>query len=148
VTLGYWNQPEATALAFAEIDGRRYLRTGDLGQVDADGYFFMTDRLKRMISVSGYKVWPAEVEAKLHSHPGVHEACVIGTPDARSGEAVKALVVRAPHVTLDADELIAWCRAEMAVYKAPKLVEFVDELPKSNTGKVLWRELQQRERRQ
>jgi len=147
VTLGYWNQPEATAQAFVEIEGRRYLRTGDLGRVDEDGYFYMTDRLKRMISVSGYKVWPAEVEARLHSHPAVHEACVIATPDARSGEAVKALVVPKREAPLDADALIAWCRASMAVYKAPKVVEFVAELPKSNTGKVLWRELQQRERR-
>ena len=80
----------------------------------------MTDRLKRMISVSGYKVWPAEVEATLHSHPAVHEACVIATPDARSGEAVKALVVPRPEAALDAAALIAWCRASMAVYKAPK----------------------------
>jgi fatty-acyl-CoA synthase len=146
VTLGYWNQPEATARAFIEIDGRRYLRTGDLGRVDGDGYFFMTDRLKRMISVSGYKVWPAEVEAKLQTHPDVHEACVIATPDARSVEAVKALVVPVPGAPLDAAALIAWCREAMAVYKAPKVIEFVAELPKSNTGKVLWRELQQRER--
>jgi len=145
--LGYWNQAQATAEAFIDIDGRRYLRTGDLGHVDADGYFFMTDRLKRMITVSGYKVWPAEVEAKLHTHPAVHEACVIATPDARSGEAVKALVVRAPGAALDAASLIAWCRGAMAVYKAPKVVEFIDQLPKSNTGKVLWRELQERERR-
>ena len=146
VMLGYWNQPEATAQAFVEIDGRRHLRTGDLGRVDEDGYFFMTDRLKRMISVSGYKVWPAEVEAMLHRHPAVREACVIGTPDARSGEAVKALVVPAPGAAVDAEALIAWCRASMAVYKAPKVVQLVAELPKSNTGKVLWRELQQKER--
>jgi fatty-acyl-CoA synthase len=146
VTLGYWNQPEATAQAFIEIEGRRYLRTGDLGHIDADGYFVMTDRLKRMISVSGYKVWPAEVEARLQAHPAVHEACVIATPDARSGEAVKALVVPKRDTVLDADALIAWCRGSMAVYKAPKVIHFVAELPKSNTGKVLWRELQQRER--
>ncbi|MBI5718242.1 MAG: AMP-binding protein [Burkholderiales bacterium] len=144
--LGYWNQPEATAQAFIELYGRRCLRTGDLGQVDADGYFFMTDRLKRMITVSGYKVWPAEVEARLHSHPAVHEACVIATPDPRSGEAVKALVVLAPGAALDAASLITWCRSTMAVYKAPKVVEFVAELPKSYTGKVLWRELQALER--
>jgi fatty-acyl-CoA synthase len=146
VMLGYWNQPEATAQAFIELDGRRFLRTGDLGRVDADGYFFMTDRLKRMISVSGYKVWPAEVEAKLHTHPAVHEACVIASPDARSGEAVKALVVLKPGATLDAQALIAWCREAMAVYKAPRHVDFVAALPKSNTGKVLWRELQEQER--
>jgi fatty-acyl-CoA synthase len=146
VMLGYWQQPQASADAFIEIDRRRYLRTGDLVRVDADGYFFMTDRLKRMISVSGYKVWPAEVEAKLNMHPAVHEACVISTADVRSGEAVKALVVPKPGATLDAPALIAWCRASMAVYKAPKVVQFVAELPKSNTGKVLWRQLQERER--
>ena len=145
VTPGYWRQPEATAQSFIQIDGRRYLRTGDLARVDEDGYFYMTDRLKRMIVVSGYKVWPAEVEAALHNHPAVHEACVIATPDARSGEAVKAVIVRKPGATLDAESLIAWCRESMAVYKAPKVVQFVDELPKSNTGKVLWRELQQNE---
>jgi fatty-acyl-CoA synthase len=146
VMLGYWRQAQATADAFIDIAGRRFLRTGDLGRIDAEGYFFMTDRLKRMISVSGYKVWPAEVEARLQSHPAVHEACVIATPDARSGEAVKALVVPRPGAALDAAALIAWCREAMAVYKAPRVVEFIAELPKSNTGKVLWRELQRKER--
>jgi fatty-acyl-CoA synthase len=145
VMKGYWNQPQATAEAFVEIDGRRFLRTGDLACVDENGYFFMKDRLKRMISVSGYKVWPAEVENTLYSHPAVHEACVIATRDARQGEAVKALVVLKPGASLDAIELIRWCREAMAVYKAPRFVEFVDQLPKSNTGKILWRELQQRE---
>ncbi|HUG21013.1 AMP-binding protein [Piscinibacter sp.] len=145
VMLGHWCQPQATADAFIEIEGRRHLRTGDLGRVGEDGYYFMTDRLKRMISVSGYKVWPAEVEAKLNTHPAVHEACVISTPDPRSGEAVKALVVPKPGAALDAPALIAWCRESMAVYKAPRVVDFVAELPKSNTGKVLWRELQERE---
>jgi len=142
---GYWNQPQATAEAFVEIDGRRFLRTGDLACIDADGYFFMKDRLKRMITVSGYKVWPAEVETTLYGHPAVHEACVIATRDARQGEAVKALVVLKPGASLAVGELIGWCREAMAVYKAPRFVEFVAELPKSNTGKILWRELQQRE---
>ncbi|WP_246312195.1 AMP-binding protein [Pseudaquabacterium terrae] len=146
VTPGYWQQPEASAAAFIHIDGRRFLRTGDLGHVDAEGYWFMTDRLKRMISVSGYKVWPAEVEGKLLTHPAVREACVIGTPDARSGEAVKALIVCAPDAPIDEAQLIAWCRNTMAVYKAPRLIQFVPALPKSNTGKVLWRELQLKER--
>jgi fatty-acyl-CoA synthase len=145
VMKGYWNQPQATAEAFVEIDGRRFLRTGDLASVDEDGYFFMKDRLKRMIIVSGYKVWPAEVENTLYGHPAVHEACVIATRDARQGEAVKALVVLKPGASLGATELIGWCREAMAVYKAPRFVEFVDELPKSNTGKILWRELQQEE---
>jgi fatty-acyl-CoA synthase len=145
VMKGYWNQPQASAEAFVEIDGRRFLRTGDLACVDEDGYFFMKDRLKRMITVSGYKVWPAEVENTLYAHPAVHEACVIATRDARQGEAVKALVVLKSGASLDAAELIAWCRDAMAVYKAPRFVEFVQELPKSNTGKILWRELQQQE---
>ena len=145
VMKGYWNQPQATADVFVDIDGRRFLRTGDLACIDEDGYFFMKDRLKRMINVSGYKVWPAEVENTLYSHPAVHEACVIATRDARQGEAVKALVVLKPGELLDAPELIRWCRETMAVYKAPRFVEFVDQLPKSSTGKILWRELQQRE---
>jgi len=145
VMKGYWKQPQATADAFIEIDGRRFLRTGDLACIDEDGYFFMKDRLKRMIIVSGYKVWPAEVENTLYGHPAVREACVIATRDARQGEAVKALVVRKPGASLDAAELIGWCREAMAVYKAPRFVEFVDQLPKSNTGKILWRELQERE---
>jgi fatty-acyl-CoA synthase len=145
VMKGYWKQPRATAEAFVEIDGRRFLRTGDLASVDDDGYFFMKDRLKRMISVSGYKVWPAEVENTLYGHPAVHEACVIAARDERQGEAVKALVVLKPGASLGATELIGWCREKMAVYKAPRFVEFVEGLPKSSTGKILWRELQQRE---
>ncbi len=157
VMRGYWNQPQASAEAFIEIegridgrlderhDGRRYLRTGDLAHIDEDGYFFMVDRLKRMITVSGYKVWPAEVENTLYGHPAVVEACVIAVRDARQGEAVKALVVLKPGAALAAGELIDWCRAAMAVYKAPRFVEFVDALPKSSTGKIQWRELQQRE---
>jgi fatty-acyl-CoA synthase len=145
VMKGYWNQPQASAEAFVEIGGRRFLRTGDLACIDDDGYFFMKDRLKRMITVSGYKVWPAEVENTLYGHPAVHEACVIATRDTRQGEAVKALIVLKAGALLEAAELIGWCRETMAVYKAPRFVEFVAELPKSNTGKILWRELQQRE---
>jgi fatty-acyl-CoA synthase len=145
VMKGYWNHPQATAQAFVEIDGRLFLRTGDLATIDADGYFFMKDRLKRMINVSGYKVWPAEVENKLYDHPAVHEACVIAMRDARQGESVKALVVLKPGASLSSEALIAWCRDVMAVYKAPRVVRFVDSLPKSSTGKILWRELQDQE---
>jgi acyl-CoA synthetase (AMP-forming)/AMP-acid ligase II len=145
VMLGYWNDEAATREAFVHLDGRRFLRTGDLAFIDHDGYFVMKDRLKRMINAAGYKVWPAEVEARLYEHPAVHEACVIGAPDARRGEIVKAVVVRKPGAVLDADDFIAWCRCAMAVYKAPRSVEFVESLPKSNTGKILWRELQQKE---
>ena len=147
VFLGYWNNPQATAAAFAEIDGKRFLRTGDLGRTDEDGYFFMVDRLKRMINAAGFKVWPAEVESLMYRHPAVQEACVIAARDARRGETVKAVVVlRKGWGGRIADaELIDWCRQNMAAYKIPRLIEFADSLPKSGAGKILWRELQERE---
>ena len=144
VMLGYWNNPQADAEAFFMLDGQRYFRTGDLGRVDEEGYFYVTDRLKRMINASGYKVWPAEVENALYDHPAVHEACVIGVPDAARGETVKALLVLREEArgSVREDEVIAWARTRMAAYKAPRIVEFVDVLPKSSTGKILWRQLQ------
>jgi fatty-acyl-CoA synthase len=145
VMLGYHANPAADALAFFERDGRRYFRTGDLAYIDADGYFFMVDRLKRMINASGYKVWPAEVETMLFAHPAVLEACVISYRDPHRGESVKALVVVRPGHALTADELIAWSREHMAAYKVPHAVEFLDRLPKGATGKVEWRRLQERE---
>jgi len=147
VMQGYWRNPEATAEAFIEIEGKRFLRTGDLGRVDEDGYFFMTDRLKRMVNASGFKVWPAEVEALMHHHPAIQEACVIGARDPRRGETVKALVVlrtglaQAP----TAEEITAWCHEHMAAYKVPRIVEFVPSLPRSGSGKVMWRELQEQQ---
>ncbi len=93
VFLGYWNKPEDTAQAFVEIDGKRFFRSGDLGRMDEDGYFFMVDRLKRMINASGFKVWPTEVESLMYQHPAVQEACIIGTKDAHRGETVKAVIV-------------------------------------------------------
>lgn len=144
---GYWRRPDATAAAFVEIDGKRFFRTGDIGYADADGYFFMTDRLKRMINASGFKVWPSEVENLMHAHPGIAEACIISAPDAYRGETVKAVVVkRAGHESLTEEQLRDWCRANMAVYKVPALIEFVDTLPKSGAGKVMWRALQEREK--
>ena len=147
VMRGYWNDAAATEKAFIEIDGKRFLRTGDLAMVDADGYFFMVDRLKRMINASGYKVWPAEVEALLYHHPAILEACVIGTHDAKRGETVKALVVlKEGHGgTVTEQQIVDWAHAHMAVYKSPRIVEFVLSLPKSGSGKVQWRELQERE---
>jgi fatty-acyl-CoA synthase len=143
---GYWQRPEADAETFLTIDGKRFLRTGDLGYRDADGYFYMVDRLKRMINAAGYKVWPTEVEAMLFEHPNVREACVIAMPDDRRGESVKALIVpRTPGNGADEAEIIAWCRERMSAYKVPSLVEFVDALPKSGTGKIMWRELQEKE---
>jgi acyl-CoA synthetase (AMP-forming)/AMP-acid ligase II len=144
---GYWNNDAANAEAFVEIDGKRFIRTGDLGYVDEDGYFFMCDRLKRMINVSGYKVWPAEVENMMYAHPAIHEACIVGMQDDKRGESVKAVVAIKPELRgqLGADDIIAWCREQMAAYKVPRVVEFVDALPKSSTGKIAWRELQEQQ---
>jgi len=142
---GYWKRPDATAAAFIELDGKRFFRSGDLGHIDADGYFFLTDRLKRMINASGFKVWPAEVEALMFHHPAIQEACVIAIQDSYRGQSVKAVVVlRASHRgQVTEQEIIDWCRTNMAVYKVPRVVEFVDALPKSGSGKVMWRILQE-----
>jgi fatty-acyl-CoA synthase len=147
VFLGYWNKPEDSARALVDIDGKRFLRTGDLGRIDEDGYFFMVDRLKRMINASGFKVWPSEVESLMYGHPAILEACVIGTQDAHRGETVKAVVVLRPEWRgrADAQSIIDWCRENMAAYKIPRIVEFVEALPKSGAGKIMWRELQDRE---
>jgi fatty-acyl-CoA synthase len=144
---GYWNKPEATQAAFVQYNGAQFFRTGDLGRVDEDGYFFLTDRLKRMINAAGFKVWPAEVEALLYKHPDIAEACIIGAPDQYRGETVKAVVVLREHARGRVAEaaLTDWARAHMAAYKAPKTVQFVDALPKSGTGKVMWRALQEKE---
>lgn len=144
---GYWRNPEATEAAFVVLDGRKFFRTGDLGYVDEDGYFFLVDRLKRMINCSGYKVWPAEVEAQMYKHPAIQEACVIAAKDAHRGETVKAVVVlRATHKgQVTEAEIIEWTRQNMATYKHPRVIEFVEALPKSATGKVQWRQLQEAE---
>ncbi len=145
---GYWNNPAATAECFIEIEGRPFLRTGDLGYVDEDGYFLFVDRLKRMVNAAGFKVWPAEVEAQLYSHPSIQEVVVIAKPDARRGETVKALVVlragESGRVT--PEQLSQWARERMAAYKVPREWEFVASLPKSATGKIQWRLLQEQEK--
>ncbi|QHE85336.1 long-chain fatty acid--CoA ligase [Hydrogenophaga sp. BPS33] len=144
---GYWKRPEATEAAFLTFEGKRFFRSGDLGRVDEDGYYFITDRLKRMINASGFKVWPAEVEALMFKHPAIAEACVIATQDAYRGESVKAVVVLRASARADTREqdIIDWCRDTMAAYKCPRAVEFVDALPKSGSGKVMWRLLQEQE---
>ncbi|MBX3588322.1 MAG: long-chain fatty acid--CoA ligase [Ramlibacter sp.] len=146
---GYWKRPDATAAAFIELEGKRFFRSGDLGRVDEDGYFFITDRLKRMINASGFKVWPAEVEALMFRHPAIQEACVISTRDSYRGESVKAVVVlRQSHKgQVSEEDIVAWCRENMAVYKVPRIVQFVDALPKSGSGKVMWRTLQEEEQK-
>src|SRR2546421_11180135 len=146
---GYWKQPEATAEAFLEHHGKRFFRTGDLGYYDEEGYFFITDRLKRMINASGFKVWPAEVEALLYAHPDIQEACVIGAKDGYRGETVKALIVlkERSRNRVSTGDITEWARARMAAFKVPRVVEFVDEVPKTASGKILWRELQEKENR-
>lgn len=148
VMMGYWKRPEEDRAAFFEKDGKRFFRTGDIGVVDEEGYFFMVDRLKRMIIVSGYNVWPAEVESALYEHPAILEAAVIGVPNDRSGETAKAIIVlrEEEEGNVTEEEIVGWAEGKMAAYKYPRSVEFVDELPKSGTGKILWRELQEKER--
>ena len=144
---GYWNKPDADASAFIERDGRRFLRTGDLGYRDAEGYFFVVDRLKRMINVSGFKVWPAEVEAMMYEHPAIRECCVISSPDSHRGETVKALVAihEAARSTICPEDILSWSRDRMASYKAPRSVVLVDSLPRTESNKISWRLLQDAE---
>src|SRR5205807_3577351 len=125
---GYWNNPRANADCFVEIDGKRFFRTGDLARTDEDGYFFLVDRLKRMINASGFKVWPAEVESMLYQHPAVQEVCIIAARDPHRGETVKAVVVLKPDARgkVSGQGIIDWASKQMAAYKYPRIVEFVD----------------------
>ncbi|GGF59372.1 long-chain-fatty-acid--CoA ligase [Alteromonas lipolytica] len=146
VMQGYWQDDEANKTAFIMLEGKRYFRTGDLGITDENGYFFIVDRLKRMINASGYKVWPTQVEGILYRHPAIAEACVIASKDPKRGETVKALIVAAEqYKDVTADDIILWSREHMAAYKIPRCIEFVDSLPKSGSNKVLWRQLQEAE---
>ncbi len=135
VMLGYWNKPEATAKAIQN----GWLRSGDIGVMDDEGYIRIVDRTKDMINVAGFKVFPAEVEHVLYRHPAVHEAAVIGVPDEIKGERVVAHIVLKPGHQATAEEFEAFCRERMANYKVPREFVFVDALPKSATGKVLKR---------
>ncbi len=137
VVAGYWEKAEETEKA---LGGGR-LRTGDVGYMDAEGWFYIVDRKKDQINVSGYKVWPREVEDVLYQHPAVREAAVVGVPDTYRGETVKAIVSLRPGQTAEPAELIAFCKERMAAYKYPRLLDIIDELPKTVTGKVLRREL-------
>ena len=144
---GYWRNDKAYRESWAEIGGRRFFRTGDLGRMDEEGYFFISDRLKRMINAAGFKVWPAEVEAGMYRHPAIQECCIIGAPDARRGETVKAVVVLRPDARgkVSGEEILAWAHGQMSAYKAPRLIEFVEALPRTASGKIQWRSLQERE---
>jgi long-chain acyl-CoA synthetase len=134
---GYWKRPDATASAMTP-DG--FFRTGDIGIMDETGRTRIVDRKKDMITVSGFKVYPNEVEAVVSGHPGVLECGVIGIPDPRTGEAVKLFVVK-KEPNLTAADLIAYCKTQLTPYKIPRLVEFRTELPKTNVGKILRRQL-------
>ena len=137
VARGYWGRPDATETAFPG----GALRTGDVGFRDPDGWFYLVDRKKDMIIASGYKVWPREVEDVLYSHPAVNEAAVIGVPDDYRGETVHAFVSLRAGAQVTEAELIAHCKEQLAAYKYPRAVFFVDALPKTPTGKILRREL-------
>lgn len=141
---GYWNDPEGTAAVFTELDGKTFFRTGDIGYYDEEGYFFIVDRVKRMINASGFKVWPVEVETLMHRHPAIAEACVVSAPDPRRGETVRAVVTLRSDYEGDIteDDIIAWCRQNMAAYKCPSTIEIREALPRSATGKLQWRALQ------
>ena len=140
VVPGYWHKPEETEHA---LPGGA-LHTGDVGYMDADGWFYIVDRKKDQINAGGYKVWPREVEDVLYQHESVREAAVVGVPDAYRGETVKAFVSLRPGKTATAEELISFCRSQMAAYKYPRQIEFLDELPKTVSGKLLRRELRAR----
>jgi long-chain acyl-CoA synthetase len=136
---GYWNRPDETANVMT-ADG--FFRTGDIGVMSPDGYTKIVDRKKDMILVSGFNVYPNEVEEVIASHPGVLECAVVGVKDRKSGEAVKAFVVRKdPNLT--SDDIIKFVRTELTSYKVPRQIEFRDSLPKTNVGKILRRELRE-----
>jgi len=132
---GYWNKPEATAATLRN----GWVHTGDMGKLDADGYLTFIGRFKEMIKVSGYSVFPEEVETILIKHPAVAQAAVIAQPDAEKGEVVKAFIVRKPGTDVSVEALTAWSRDNMASYKAPRVVRFIDALPTTGAGKVLRR---------
>lgn len=144
---GYYNQPEETEQAFVELDGKKFFRTGDIGRVDEEGYFFFVDRLKRMINASGFKVWPTEVESILYKHPAIQQACVVGVPDPKRGETVKAFVILNDDYVgkVTEEEIIEWSKGQMAAYKYPRIIEFRKTLPTTASGKILWRQLQEEE---
>jgi len=141
VMQGYWNNPEETANELK--DG--WLSTGDIGQMDEDGFFYIVDRKKDMIIAGGFNIYPREVDEVLYQHPKVAEAVSAGVPDAYRGETVKAFIVLKPGVEATDKEIIAFCKEKLAAYKVPKLVEFRKELPKSAVGKILRKILREEE---
>lgn len=145
VMQGYWNKPDENKAVFRDIDGKRYFLTGDIGHVDEEGFFLITDRKKDMIIVGGFNVYPRDVEDILFTHPKVALAAVVGVPDAKSGEIVKAFIQLKPGEAATEEEIMAFCKENMAGYKRPRQIEFRDEVPVSNVGKVLRRVLRDEE---
>ena len=145
VMKGYWNKPAETAEVFREFDGRRYFLTGDIGHVDEDGYIVITDRKKDMILVGGFNVYPREVEDILFTHPKVELAAVVGVPDAKSGETVKAFIKIKPGETARKRRLWPSARRTWRATNGPRQIEFRNEIPTSNVGKVLRRVLRDEE---
>ena len=145
VMKGYWKRPDANDEVFRQINGDRYFLTGDIGHVDEEGYLVITDRKKDMIIVGGFNVYPRDVEDILYTHPKVELVAVVGIPDERSGEKVKAYIKLKPGETATLEEFQQFCKDNMAGYKRPKFIEFRDDIPVSNVGKVLRRVLRDEE---
>lgn len=147
VMKGYWNRPEETEKVFFYADGMRWFRTGDIGKMDEDGYFYIVDRLKDMIKYKGHSVYPREIEDIMYEHPAIQEVCVVGIPDPNAGETIKAFVALKPNFRgkITEQEIIEWCKQRMAAYKYPRIIEFREELPKSTAGKYLRRVLREEE---
>jgi long-chain acyl-CoA synthetase len=141
VMLGYWNKPNETENTLR--DG--WLLTGDIGRMDEDGYFYIVDRKKDLIIAGGYNIYPREVDEVLFAHPKVMEACAVGVPDPYRGETVKAFIVLQPGETATDEEIIRYCKENLAAYKVPKIIEFRDDLPKTTVGKILRKELRAQE---
>ncbi|MCK5205071.1 MAG: AMP-binding protein, partial [Desulfobacterales bacterium] len=145
VMKNYWNRPEETENVFRDINGKRYFLTGDIGHVDEEGYILITDRKKDLIIVGGFNVYPRDVEDILFQHPKVELVAVIGAPDEKSGEAVKAFIQLKPGETATEEEIIEFSKENLAGYKRPKKIEFRESLPVSNVGKILRRVLRDEE---
>jgi len=145
VMLGYWNRPEENRAVFRELNGKRYFLTGDIGHIDEDGFLVITDRKKDMIIVGGFNVFPRDVEEVLYMHPDIENAAVVGVPDERTGERIKAYVQLKEGRELKENDIIEFCKSHLVSYKCPKEVEFRDSLPTSIVGKILRRELKEEE---
>ena len=145
VMKGYWKRSDANEEVFVQINGDRYFLTGDIGNIDENGYITITDRKKDMIIVSGFNVYPREIEDILYTHPAVELAAVIGIADEKSGEKVKAFIQLKKGENTTIQEINVFCKENMTGYKRPKMIEFRDEIPVSNVGKVLRRVLRDEE---